>query len=84
MFIDVGLEGCGQDYEELLVEIYNRFRGENKRNGEKGEEIVEEEEEKEISKDREENKESSNAESDPNRFNEYIKEKHTRIIELRG
>ncbi len=64
--------------------MYNRCREKYKRGGEEEEEIMKEEEEKEVSKDRKEDKESSNAESDPNRFNEYIKEKYTRIIELRG
>jgi superfamily II DNA helicase RecQ len=79
MFMDGGLEGCGQDCEQLQVEPCDRCREKHGRRGEE-EETSEESEESE----EDEDDESSDAEPEPNRFNEYVKEKHARIAELRG
>jgi superfamily II DNA or RNA helicase len=89
MFMDGGLEGCGQDCEQLQVEMCDRCREKHGGRGEEGEELVDEEEEEEASEDSEEDEDgeddrSSDVEPASNRFNEYVKEKHARIGELRG
>jgi hypothetical protein len=97
MFMDMGLEGCGQDCEQLQCEMCDRCREKQERREEEEAQKVEEGEEAEDGEDNDEEEDEeedeSAVESDDssdeegcrsNRFSEHIKEKHARVAELRG
>ncbi len=90
MFLDVGVEGSGQDCEQLQAEMCDRCRerfksvedGSEDDSEEDGEEEDGEEEGSDDDSDDDSNDDSLSDDNSLNRFNEYIKKKHGRIVQM--